>query len=109
MRKIIPCDDLQNFTVQLNNHFDPSNMNCISQADKELITYINKKRDRKQNILMIVAVFTTMTGMIIMDFVSKWRNAENWKRKLEKEGSRKCDSTNKQSNHLNSSFPKQLH
>lgn len=48
--------------------------------------YNNNKRDRKQNIIMIIVVFSTMTGMIIMDFVSKLRNANSFKRKLEADG-----------------------
>lgn len=53
--------------------------------------YVSKKRDRKQNILMLFVVYGTMTGMVIMDYISKNRNADNYKRKLQAEG--KCKWT----------------
>lgn len=49
----------------------------------------NNGRDKKRNVLMITIAFATMTAMIILDFISKWRNAKNYKEKLELKGQRK--------------------
>lgn len=49
----------------------------------------NDERDKKWNIFMIAIVFATMTGMIIMDFMSKWRSARHYKEKYGGQNNRK--------------------
>lgn len=59
------------------------------QADEELAIFNEQRRDKKRNLIMVLIVFVTMTGMIALDIVSKYRSFARYKDMLTKEGKRK--------------------
>lgn len=63
-----------------------SEMHQISfdlQADDELALFNEQLKDKKRNLIMLIVVFFSMTGMILLDIVSRHRSAANY---IEKEG-----------------------
>lgn len=52
------------------------------QTDDELAVFNEQRKDKKRNLIMVVIVFLAMTGMIILDIVSKWRSARKHQRNL---------------------------
>lgn len=45
------------------------------QIDDELAMFNEQKNDKKRNIILVATVFLIMTGMLILDSISRWRNA----------------------------------
>lgn len=49
----------------------------------------DEKKDKKKNLIMVIIVFLTMAGMIVLDVVSKWRNSVKYREWLKQENERK--------------------
>lgn len=60
-----------------------------SQADDELALFNEQMKDKKRNLFMLIIVYLAMTGMILLDAVSKYRSAQKGKEKKEKLEERK--------------------
>lgn len=55
----------------------------LCEADKELELFNDQTRDRKRGIIMVSVVYITMTGMIILDIISRNRSTLKTKVALE--------------------------
>lgn len=63
--------------------------NRFFQADDELALFNDPGKDKKRNLIMVVVVFISMTGMIILDVVSRWRNSNKFRQDLIRSNKRK--------------------
>lgn len=61
----------------------------IFQADDELAIFNEQRKDKRRNLFMVLTVFVTMTGMIVLDIISKHRSFAKYKDSLSKESKRK--------------------
>lgn len=71
---------------------NPLTLNFYFQADDELAIFNEQRRDKKRNSIMILIVYVTMTGMIILDIISKYRSFAKYRESLDKESKRKIQS-----------------
>lgn len=55
----------------------------LCEADKELELFNDQIRDRKRGIIMVSVVYISMTGMIILDIISRNRSTLKTKVALE--------------------------
>ncbi|XP_055298892.1 gustatory receptor for sugar taste 43a-like isoform X2 [Sitodiplosis mosellana] len=63
----------------------------LRKADDELTLFNDQWKDKKRNLIMVVLVFLSMTGMIVLDIISKWRSAKNLQIKMTKGGQATSD------------------
>lgn len=67
--------------IGLNNVRDMNRK--LGEADKELVLFNDHIRDRKRGIKMLAIVFISITGMIILDLISRSRSTNKMKAALE--------------------------
>lgn len=60
----------------------------FSQADEELAIFNEQKKDKRRNLIMVLIVYSIMTGMIIMDVISRFRSFRKYKETLAKDKKR---------------------
>lgn len=50
-----------------------------NQADDELVMFNDQKKEKKRNIILVSVVLLTMTMMVILDCIGKWRSADKFR------------------------------
>lgn len=72
------------------NRFQNKNYNnkYFFKADEELAIFNDSKKDKRRNLIMLVIVYLIMTGMIIMDVISRFRSFRKYKETLTKDSKR---------------------